>query len=372
MKHTDAKHLLKKYRAGKCSPEEYALLESWYIQWNNDDESSFTEAELLQLQEEMWLDISKPVVKIVSLWKRIALAGAVAVTILGVWFFISPDHSSKPTSGSQYVNDVAPGRKGASITLANGKVIRLNEAKDGVIIKSHALVYSDGSNVNSAEGVKNAQMLVASTSKGQTYSFTLPDGSKVWLNAATSIKFPSTFAGADSRNIELGGEAYFEVAKDSKHPFVVKTAGQEITVLGTHFNVNAYQENQTTKTTLLEGAVHVVASAGGSVGEATLKPGQSAATQGANIRVDDVDTDEAIAWKEGYFTFNRETLESVMLQISRWYNVDISYEDERIKSIPFSGSITRFGNISEILNKVELTGKVRFKVEGRKVSVINH
>ena len=374
MKQTDAISLLKKHKAGKCSPEEYAQLENWYLQWNEDDNTSFTEAELVQIKQEMWSGMAKPVISTIPLWRYVAVAGAAAIVVLAVWFFNNLTHH--PASQPQYAHDIAPGKNGASLALADGKIIHLNDAKAGVIINSDQLIYSDGSRVDTsaslAQNVKNNRMLVASTGKGQTYTFTLPDGSKVWLNAATAIKFPATFSGANSRNVELGGEAYFEVAKDKKHPFIVKTQGQEITVLGTHFNIDAYQESQVTKTTLLEGMVRVVAKSGSVANAFTLKPGQRAVSKGADTHVDEVDAEDAIAWKEGYFTFNRETLESVMLQISRWYDVEVSYQDESIKNIQFSGSITRFGNISEILKKVELTEKVRFKIEGRKIMVNHH
>ncbi|WP_316791962.1 FecR family protein [Pedobacter frigoris] len=388
MARKDIREIFQRIGAETANEQDEQSAKYWLHYFQKKDVPVLSEEELNEESDAIYRRLmlqydNKTIVK--RIWPRaIAAAAAVAAVVFGIWFYTS-DHTGADRNAEIAIkNDIRPGTNKATLTLADGKIIQLSAAKSGIVIGDD-LKYDDNSivsqsgndgslktgddKINLAEG--EVQTLMASTPRGGTYAITLPDGTKAWLNAASKINFPSRFSG-NTREVSLTGEAYFEVAKDKKHPFIVKTKGQEITVLGTHFNVNAYPEDGYTNTTLLEGLVHVVVGSGSSAREVVLKPGQRAASKGTDIRVDDVDADEAVAWKEGYFTFNRETLESVMSQIARWYDVEIIYQDERIKSIPFSGSITRFGNISEILRKVELTEEVRFKVEGRKIFINHH
>jgi ferric-dicitrate binding protein FerR (iron transport regulator) len=205
----------------------------------------------------------------------------------------------------------------------------------------------------------------------------LPDGSKVWLNAASSIRYPTTFAG-DERKVELTGEAYFEVAKDPKKPFHVKTPTQDIEVLGTHFNVNAYEDEGATKTTLLEGKVRLVSGewAAGSrkadMRSVILNPGQQAIAAiniNAPIHVtDDIDLDQIMAWKNGWFEFDNTDIKTIMRQISRWYDVDIRYET-KTNNETYGGRISRNLNLSSILKMLETYG-VHYRLEGKTVSII--
>ncbi len=219
-----------------------------------------------------------------------------------------------------------------------------------------------------AQPRKDGKSLVntLTTAKGETYQIILPDQTKVWLNAASSIKFPVTFAGLDQRKIQLSGEAYFEVSKDKRHPFIVTTGKQEVEVLGTHFNINSYADEPATKTTLLEGAVKVRSRTAVS-DNVILKPGQqSNLTTPGNITVDEADPD-VTAWKDGKFRFNNTSLESILRQLSRWYNVDINY----VNGVPdekFTGGIDRNLTASEALDIFRYM-KVRFKIEGRTILV---
>jgi transmembrane sensor len=320
----------------------------------------------------------------VRLWPRIVVAAAaVAAITLGTWLYMNgPDVKS----GDEVVmNDIAPGKNGATITLANGKVIQLSDAKSGVVIGNGRIKYNDGSflspsgrdgvaregsgpvNPLSPQGdpdVKSGggMALTASTAKGQTYQFTLPDGTKVWLNADSKLEFPSNFVNSKTRNVKLSGEGYFEVAKDKAHPFIVATDQQEVEVLGTHFNINSYSDESNTKTTLLEGSVRV--------NEVVLKPNQQSILTGSNrIKVQDVDIEEAIAWKNGKFVFEYENIESVMRKLSRWYDAEIIYQGN-IGDKTFTGSISRRDNISKILEKITYTQNVHFKIEGRRITVM--
>jgi ferric-dicitrate binding protein FerR (iron transport regulator) len=377
MSQQDAKSLIKKYQSGLCSPEERAIVENWL---------TFGEATGLNLSdEELDADLAElrqRVIgtdrKTVRLWPRIAVA-AVAAIVVGVYFFNASRHADTPPrtefgAGSQ---DIAPGKNGATITLGNGKVIQLSDAKTGVVVGSD-LKYSDGSSVGrhpefiSGSRTREATMLTATTAKGQTYQFTLPDGTKVWLNADSKLEFPSNFVNRVARFVKLSGEGYFEVSKDKSHPFIVSAKNQDVTVLGTHFNISAYQDERLTTTTLVEGSVKVSAF-DAVAGRRTeiLKPNQqSIQTPGGGMQVRNVDVSEALAWKEGVFIFNSTPLDQIMRQVSRWYNVDVIYTDESLKTETFKGSVSRYDKVSRILKTLEFTGAVKFKITDNKITVM--
>ncbi|MBE9600291.1 FecR family protein [Pedobacter sp. MC2016-24] len=312
-----------------------------------------------------------------KLWKYGWVAAAVATLIFGLWFFESHYRNGRHpelVSGSAYANDIAPGKNTATLTLASGKTITLSEAKTGVIINASKISYNDGTDLSAyggdAEGADgNHQIFTAQTPRGGTYQVTLPDGTHVWLNADSKISFPAKFSGA-SRKILLSGEAYFEVSHMSKavpKPFIVETARQQVTVLGTHFNISAYSDERDTKTTLLEGSVKVSTSQGAPA--TILRPNQQATTSGTTITTREVDPSLAIAWKTGRFTYKDTPLETVMRQISRWYDVDITYTSSDLKNELFSGSVSRYDHVSRILGTIEFTGTVKFKLQGKQITV---
>ncbi|HEY9195949.1 MAG TPA: FecR domain-containing protein, partial [Mucilaginibacter sp.] len=270
---------------------------------------------------------------------------------------------------------IAPGSNKAILTLANGKKISLTDARKGQIINqqgilisktaSGQLVYTivdDGK--TGANSPAEMQYNTMETPRGGQFQLLLPDGTRVWLNAASSLKYPVNFTASSERKVELSGEAYFEVTHNKERPFRVVTSRQVVEVLGTHFNVNAYADEPNTKTTLLEGAVKVT----GGANTALLKPGQEANLTD-NFKVADVDTDEAIAWKNGYFRFDDERLETIMRKISRWYNVDVVYQDNDVKDDLFAAVTTRFADISTLLKIMEQTGDEHFSVEGAKIII---
>jgi ferric-dicitrate binding protein FerR (iron transport regulator) len=205
-----------------------------------------------------------------------------------------------------------------------------------------------------------------STPKGGQYQVTLSDGSKVWLNAASSLRFPATFSGKE-RKVELTGEGYFEVAHNKKMPFHVTVNDLDVEVLGTHFNINAYADESAIKTTLLEGSVKVVK------GNETkiIEPGEQASVTTSEDEINvkqQVDLEQVVAWKNGIFQFERADIESVMRQISRWYDIDVDYHGR--VSEHFGGTISRDVNISDVLKMLEMTGGVNFKIDGKKVIVM--
>ena len=298
----------------------------------------------------------------VRLWPRVAaIAAAVALLVIGVYFF----------NYNYNRNDIVPGSVGATLTLADGRKIKLSDTRSGEIATEAGMSVTktaDGQLVYHAKGSTDGigKINTLSTARGETYIVTLPDRSKVWLNAASSLTYSANLSEGDERRVTLMGEAYFEVFKDKKRPFIVKTSKQEVAVLGTHFNISAYVDERSVKTTLLEGSVRVSSEISNSI----LRPGQQAELNRFNrITVNEVDTEEAVAWKDGYFMFNNEELASIMLKFSRWYNVEIEFQNEALKKEPFGGRMNRFDHISAALRILEMTGKVHFNIDGRKIVV---
>lgn len=271
-----------------------------------------------------------------------------------------------PDLASEFApKDIPPGGNKAILTLADGKTITLNEAADGELVKAAGMVIrktGQGELVYEVTGANAGAHTynTISTPKGGTYQVILPDGTKVWLNAASTLRFPTSFVALNERKIELSGEAYFEVAKDAKHPFKVLTVKQEVQVLGTHFNISSYTDESVVKTTLLEGSVKVRNLQ--KADDVILRPGQQSVIAKGEIKVGMADVEEVLAWKNGVFVFNDEPLESIMKKVSRWYDVEVVY-DGVDKNKLFGGSVSRFDNVSKVLRQLELTGGVHFKIE---------
>ncbi|WP_316825869.1 FecR family protein [Pedobacter miscanthi] len=272
-----------------------------------------------------------------------------------------------------FATDVAPGKNKAILTLANGKKISLSDATNGDIAKEAGFSITktaDGQlvyNIAESENIEDTRLNTISTPNGGEWQIRLPDGSTVWLNAASSIQYSLNIGTAKQRVVKLDGEAYFEVAKDKAHPFIVETDKQSVEVLGTHFNINSYNDEIVTKTTLLEGSVRV--SQKNTDQSEILKPGEQSILSVSGIDVKGVDVDEAIAWKNGYFMFNNERQESILRKVARWYNVEIEYADQDAKDVMYYGTVSRFEKISKVLRKFEQTGEVRFDIKGNKLIV---
>lgn len=373
MNNQEVKDLLNRYHQDQCTPQEKALVETWYLNLPADtlqDPIDELRKDLDEIEHRLMAHAAP--VKI-RLWPRIAAAAAVLIVIGGGLFYFQPRNHEHLTA-NVYKNDVAPGGNKALLTLADGSKISLDEAanhqlatQSGTKITKTAagqLVYETADQTQASGAASSLNTI--STPRGGQYLVTLADGTKVWLNASSSLTYPSGFANTRQRRVTLKGEAYFEVAKDKLHPFVVETDKQTVKVLGTHFNISSYEDDRTTKTTLLEGLVSVNA-----IGkeEQIIHPGQQAVLNANAITVKEANTEEAMAWKNGYFRFNDEDIKSVMRKLSRWYNIDIQYEGE-VSTEGFTGKISRFKPISEVLNALESTKTIHFKVEGRRVTVI--
>jgi transmembrane sensor len=315
--------------------------------------------------------ISKKVADQPTQSKRLPLltkfvAAASLILVVGLVFYLISRPKALPSD--RYANDIAPGGNKAILKLSNGKQIVLTGTKTGMLANESnvsinksgdgTIVYNSANQTNVA--VDRETFNVLETPKGGKYTIGLADGTKITMNAASSLKFPVSFKGAE-RVVELTGEAYFEVAKDKTHPFIVKTGKESIQVLGTHFNVNNYADEGSVKTTLLEGSVMIN-------DKTILKPGEQAVLSATGLRVNQVDTDLATAWKNNKFMFESEKIEHVMKMIERWYDVEVVYEGERPDD-KFGGSVSRFDKVSKVLGMLELTGNVHFKIEGRRIIV---
>ena len=306
----------------------------------------------------------KPFSRKLSTWLS---AAAAAILITGSVIYFSADNSLEKQAE---LANLQPGKNKAELTLANGRHITLDASVNGTLAKEAGVQITktkDGElvyTVTDANAPSDARNIIKTPYGGQ-YMVILPDQSKVWLNAGSSLTYPVSFAKAKTRNVDLTGEAYFEIAKDKTHPFLVKTTKQEVEVLGTHFNINSYTDEPATLTTLLEGSVSV----SGTASHHILKPGQQSMLTAKGITVTPANTEEVMAWKNGYFRFNDEKIESVMRKIARWYDVEIEFEGE-ISDEEYNGKISKFKNIAQVLEMLSETNTVHFKIDGRRILVL--
>lgn len=388
------KELIEKYISNTCSREElkrlFQIIETQQgreelttilkNQWDNSNASSNEDDLELKFRSLMQnLKREAPVVSIakkskVSQWKaRIAAAVLIGTFFTGAYLVWKPDHKNTVAKTETSIpgngHEIAAGGNKAILTLADGSTIVLDNAKKGIVsTQGGTKVLKLNNGILSYDGDSKTKTLLfntISTPRGGQYQLILADGTKVWLNAASSLKFPTAFAGKE-RKVELLGEAYFEVAKNAAKPFKVEVDGMEVEVLGTHFNINSYDDEASTRTTLLEGSIQINKNNRSSL----LRPGQQARlNREGEIRIiEHADVEEAIAWKEGKFQFDRADIHQVMRQISRWYDVEVQFKGIIPKH--FGGTISRSVNLSKVLNMLELTGEVRFRVEDHKVLVI--
>lgn len=383
--------LLEKYNAGLANAEEIAFLEAYYDLFDQEEDGilQLNAPQKISIKNEISQNIKSQIsifeqeeIKSVPLfvkYKWLAIAAVfVVISSLTILFFNneSPKEQIANVNPKPVKNTIVPGSNNAVLTLANGNQISLNDKENGVLASQSGVIITknkDGQLQYQIKADAPAGINTISTPRGGQYQLILVDGTKVWLNAASSITFPTQFNGSE-RKVEIIGEAYFEVAKNANKPFKVKSKNQVIEVLGTHFNVNTYDDEAADKTTLLEGSVSVSKIANGKVQTATskiLKPGQQA-TVSANqsqILVAIADEDEAIAWKNGYFKFNKADIQTIMRQVSRWYNVEVEFKGEMNKDL-FVGKINRSEHVEEVLSILERS-KINVAIKGRTIIISN-
>lgn len=265
---------------------------------------------------------------------------------------------------------VLPGTNKAYITLADGKKIELSDNAEGIEVINGEMHYSDDTPLQLGEQTVKATDFTLVTPRGGQYKVKLPDGTLVFLNASSSLTYPSSFEGKGQRIVQLKGEGYFEVAKDAEKPFIVQTDDETVRVLGTKFLVSNYQEEALSKTTLLEGAVVLE----GEKDKVFLKPNEQAVwAKGKLVNVHQVNALEEMAWINGEFVFDNMTLADILSKLSRWYDVDINYELESLKSERYEGVVNRFDDIGQVLTLLELANdQVRFELKGRTIQVIKN
>jgi transmembrane sensor len=312
-------------------------------------------------------------------WHRLYPYAATLLLLFTSGYFITRYLNKKeaPKIAVRVKQDIQPGVNKATLTLANGSKIILSDVKQGGIarqrnvtvkLQNGRLIYSiDGLHADNEQPNFKipAQINTLTTPRGGQFQADLPDGTKVWLNAASSITYPVVFPGKE-RVVELTGEAYFEVAKNTSRPFLVKTSTQTVQVLGTHFNVNSYQDEQSVKTTLLEGSIKVTGNGGKNAFQ--LKPMQQSVNSNEKITViSDADVDEAVAWKNGKFLFRNADLQTVMRQLERWYDVEVEFRGA-IAPKHYHGRISRDVPVSQVFEILKTSG-VNFIINGRTIIV---
>lgn len=354
---------------------EFVLTEDAAVLVNNPQQFAMSSDEIEALHDRIKQTMAVEHGKTIQLpsrktyWRKLAAAAVILVTLSAGTFYYFSDRST----AINLANKITPGGNKAILTLANGQKIILTDAKNGELAAHSGVVVtklSDGQIVYTVKPGEVAAITENSiaTPKGGQYQVILPDGTKVFLNAASALTYPSSFHNLQKRQVQLKGEAYFEVAKmmikGKRMPFIVQTERQEIAVLGTHFNVNNYADEQFSKTTLIEGSVSVKALGTSEV----LRPGYQAVVGTDKLSVNEANIEEVLAWKNGYFTFDSEDIQTVMRKISRWYDVDVVYEG-KISEDRFGGSVSRFSDVTKVLRKLELTNKVHFRIEERRIIV---
>ncbi|MDB5116577.1 MAG: hypothetical protein JWQ79_2069 [Mucilaginibacter sp.] len=367
------KLLYEKYISGDCSPEEIALLQSHRDGFRMREPNGKITPEEREIRNRVFNKINQTIQdkprKVISLKYFWVVAASLLLGIsVGIIFFKT---RLKPVTIAQVpLRPIKPGRNAAVLTLGNGRQIQLDNAKDGILvkngkaaikkIKSGEIVYDV--NGKPADNSTNS-MNTISIPRGGQYQITLSDGTKVWLNSVSSLTYPTNFTG-NERLVELKGEAYFEVAHNEKMPFKVRTNGADVEVLGTHFNIAAYEGESAIKTTLLEGSVRL----SNKTSVVKLVPGEQGVINENTdkIKIKEVNINEVVAWKNGSFVFRRANIQEIMKQISRWYDVDVEYRGN-VQDQYFGGTYSKYKDITELLKGLELTGLIHFKIEGRRI-----
>lgn len=381
-------YLMERYFNGACTAEEKHELAKWIGEVQHDDDLKEVVAQTWdrfhpvdrmpdEVSERIQASLfEKEKTKVRSLHRRWWMAAAGVLLLVAcaalLWQF-SPEKPVVQTAEQhdRYKNEVSAGGNKAVLTLGDGTVINLDSAANGVLTKQgrvRVVKLANGQLSYELEGAAEGVVLYNTmrTPRGGEYRLILPDGTNAWLNAASSITYPTAFTG-DLRDVKITGEVYFEVAKNPAKPFIVEAGKMKVEVLGTHFNVNAYAAEPMIRTTLLEGAVKV---SGGGRGD-MLKPGQQARlTRNGDMKVvDDVDLEEVMAWKNGYFLFVDADMPAVMRQLENWYDVTVSYEEGFVPHRSFGGGIQRSLPLSKVLAILE-ENNVKFRVEGKNITVL--
>ncbi|MFS2185603.1 FecR family protein [Mucilaginibacter sp. Mucisp84] len=402
-------HLFQKFLDNNCSPQEVEELVNLLREAGEDE----LDAPMKALWEQTgggqpvetidWTRMYKEITAIDTeiesarkpvrrLWPRIAAAASIILALSAGGYFLLHKTDRSPLTAQNSKNDIAPGHEQATLTLANGQKIILRKGLSGVLAQqgrttvqagADAITYKNSkvSALTSGGDLEWANTLTTARGEQSPYPLVLADGTKVWLNAESSLTFPADFKGIN-RTVKVTGEAYFEVVHNAAKPFRVIAGNKTIEDIGTAFDVKAYSDEPDFKTTVLQGAVKLTSKSSSSSertgGEVMLQPGQQAIIKNSlslgesrgEAKIITVDPQSAIAWKNGQFRLDEQRLDEIMRQAARWYNVDVVYQDESLKSEAFGGVTARYASVSQLLRALELTNQVQFKIEGRKITVM--
>jgi len=382
MKQEELGRLLDKYFSGTpLTAEETARLRAWDAQFEKEEglDDSFGADEKIQMRQKMWEHVSghtgTPVVPLqnrkgrLSWPARVAAAAILVVLAGGGWWLVRNGTQQQPEARvAAQDNNILPGGNKAVLTLADGSTIILDSAGNGLLaqqgnatiskLDNGAIAYKAGTGP-AGETLYNT----ITTPPGGQFLVVLPDGSKVMLNAASSLRYPAQFA-ANERRVTLTGEGYFEVVHDARQTFIVSVGGMEVHDLGTEFNINAYADEPFIQTSLVSGLAEVKSS----TGLLKLQPGKAAQVTAGTAKLVDADLEAATAWKNGLFVFGGSDIQTIMRQVARWYDVELEFKSGFNKR--FYGTISRNEPVSKVFSLLELTGDVHFRTEGRKIIVM--
>lgn len=301
-------------------------------------------------------------------WKYAAAATVLMASLFSLYMFVWRDRAGQPAEEWSHTAQMVPGTNRATLVVSGEKEMVLNQLQEGIVM-GQDVSYADGTLLLKGDAFSDPdKMFTLLTPKGGQYQIVLPDGSKVWLNAESSIEYPAQF-GAQERKVSLNGEAYFEIARNPGKRFVVETFQERVEVLGTHFNINAYRSDGKSAVTLTEGSVEVSLVSIPARAQ-RLVPGQQSIVRDDHMEIHNVDIDESISWKNGEFMFNNETLEEVVKTLSRWYDFDV-YIDPELAGLSVWGSISRYDDFDKVLNIIKMTDEsINVSIQGRRVAIM--
>jgi ferric-dicitrate binding protein FerR (iron transport regulator) len=371
--------LYEKLLAGTCTAEEKKLIESFEddFDWNDkswDNEMGDKEEVRQAIYQDLKRELQQKKKSALRQGLRIAAAAMViGLVVTSAFYIVRQQKKTKEKNMPIALVDrgIGPGANKAILKLSNGATIELDSTRSGVFAEDEGVNIAQTAEGKIAYNKNKRQPLAStintlSTPAGGQYQLRLEDGTDVWLNAASSISFPTTFNGGE-RSVDVTGEVYFEVYHDPAKPFKVNFNRNTVTVLGTHFNVMAYEDEELNRVTLLQGSVNLSNAASHS----KLVPGEQAVVNSrtSGIKKRKANVEEAIAWKKGFFFFENENIESIMRKLARWYNTTTVYEGD-MKGKEFSGIVSRFENISEVLDLLVATGSIHYKITERSITIM--
>jgi transmembrane sensor len=379
MTHQELEKLYARCTSGDCTPEEQKLFEEYRDSFDLSDISWIPVfGDKNAIEEKLKKDLQKRLYKPqISRSKPFYWAAAAfIILLLGGLLYSTKYFTANNNDPHDFANSIKHGSDKAILTLSDGRTIALDDSKKGKVSTQNNVSVDIDKNdrvIYKRNGSNNAHFTerfnVMTTPRGGKYELILSDGTKVWMNAATSIKFPVDFTG-NERVVELSGEAYFEVAHNTTKPFKVRSNGQIVQVLGTHFNINAYPDEEAIRTTLLQGSVKVFTNGFSPLSDKKaliIKPNEQAIFKNDQLSSVTVDADEIIAWKNGFILFKNADIKHIMRQIARWYDVDVVYQGQ-VTEDTYSGEISRNADLAEVFKVLKLSD-INLKIDGRKIIV---